>query len=90
MKSKKVNRTKNRTKKYTSARSKRKDQRRRLTKAKRGGDFSDVKSTMELNLRDKPNKLIDVLKSVCKNPDNSVITERFSNNILTILETCHM
>ena len=70
MKSKKVNRTKNRTKKYTSARSKRKDKRRRSTKSKRGGDFSDVKSTMELNLRDKSNKLNEVLKVVCKNPDN--------------------
>ena len=70
MNSKKEYRAKSRVKKYRSTRSKRKDKRRRLTKSKRGGTFSDVKNTMELNLRDKPNKLNEVLKSVCKNPDN--------------------
>ena len=37
---------------------------------KRGGNFDDIKDTLELNLRSKQQNLYKMLKIACKNPDN--------------------
>ena len=53
---------------------------------KRGGNFDDIKDTLELNLRSKQQNLSKMLKIACKNPDNCLALGYYGDIIKTFFD----
>jgi hypothetical protein len=53
---------------------------------KRGGNFDDVKDTLELNLRSKQANLSKMLNLACKNPDNCLALGYYGDIIKTFFD----